>query len=93
MCSFDRILDLPDKDKYGPLYWKAVALAVLDTEVSPNQTSSFDQLSHAMNNWSGINEESETHAIVDNNLLVSAFYRGADAKEIFSYEDLGIGLE
>ena len=66
---------------------------MLDTEVSPNQTSSFDQLSHAMNNWSGINKESKTHAIVDTDLLATAFNpKGVDVdvKEyIISYEDLG----
>ena len=89
------MIDLP-AEKYAPLR-VAVARAVLDAEVSQNQTSSFVQLSDVLNNWSGINKESNTHAIVDTDLLVTAFNpRGVDVdvKEyIISYEDLGFGLE
>jgi DNA-binding transcriptional MerR regulator len=84
------------KEKYAPLRI-AAARALLEAEDNQNQTSSFTQLSFVLNNWSGINEESETHAIVDTDLLVAAFKpRGVDVdviEYIISYEDLGFGLE
>ena len=90
----DAMVDL--KEKYAPLR-TAAARALLEAEVNQYQTSSFTQLSFVLNNWSGIDEESETHATVDTDLLVAAFKpRGVDVdviEYIISYEDLGFGLE
>lgn len=73
---------------------KAVALLLLDAEVSQSLTSSFKQLVPPLRIVSGVVQDDDSFVSVSHNLLVSAFNRGADEKEyIITFEELGITSE
>ena len=69
----------------------AIGRLLLDANVSQHTTTSFEQLSTTLGILSGVATENNTHAVVNHDLLVSAFTRQDLGTEyIITFEDLHI---
>lgn len=80
-------------DNHLPLR-RAVGRLLLDANVSQNTTTSFEQLADPLCILAGVVRPQDDIALVDHDLLVSAFSRCADEKEyIITYKDLGINSQ